>query len=568
MARKAAQAAAATMEDPTTLVAWERNPRINDHAVNDVAGSIQRFGFGAPIVARLQDRRVIAGHTRLKAALQLGLSEIPVRFMELTEQEADAMALADNRLGEIADWEDDDLARVLYDLAEQDVTIDDLGWTADELSAMLDGLIHVEEHTRKSSGEGDPDKLRPTPGAADLRVGDCLHVLREVPDASIDALVTDPPYGLSEAPDIREVLTRWLAGEEYDHDAPGFMGEHWDSFVPGPAVWSEAFRVMKPGAYGVVFAGTRTADLMGIALRLAGFEVRDLVEWCYWVGFPKSLDLAKAIDKKLGHEPEVIGTRPAPGGKWTAAGRSASGMGGYDIPVTRAVTPEAQAAEGYGTALKPAHEPIWLIRKPLQGTVADNWLANGVGALNIDACRFLPGDPMWPAPGSDAMWERTSDGGTVSLGAVPWRSGTAPPNAGGRFPANLVHACKPSQAEKQAGCEGLPARETKQAAGPGGWDEKPMRNWHKTVKPLRLMAWLCRLVCPPGGKVLDPFIGSGTTGAAAVPQGFGILGIELREGALRIAEQRIAYWTEVGLDEVIARDMGEDEEMEDSLGDA
>src|SRR5690606_28891405 len=132
--------------------------------------------------------------------------------------------------------------------------------------------------------------------------GDCLQVLRTFPSNTVDSVVTDPPYGLSREPDIREVLEKWLAGEDYTHRGGGFMGKTWDSFVPGPSIWREVDRVLKPGGHALVFAGTRTQDLMTISLRLAGFEIRDVIEWLYFSGFPKSLDVSKAFDKRAGVE--------------------------------------------------------------------------------------------------------------------------------------------------------------------------------------------------------------------------------------------------------------------------
>src|SRR5690625_1314516 len=139
--------------------------------------------------------------------------------------------------------------------------------------------------------------------------GDCLDVLKELDDNSVDSVVTDPPYGLSKEPDINEVLSKWLAGEEYDHGHGGFMGKSWDSFVPPPSLWREVYRVLKPGGHALVFAGTRTQDLMTISLRLAGFEVRDVIEWLYFSGFPKSHNVSKAFDRRAGAERAVGGQR-------------------------------------------------------------------------------------------------------------------------------------------------------------------------------------------------------------------------------------------------------------------
>lgn len=129
--------------------------------------------------------------------------------------------------------------------------------------------------------------------------GDCLEQLKSLPDCSVDSVVTDPPYGLSKEPDIAEVLTKWIAGEPYDHGSGGFMGKAWDSFVPHPDVWKEVYRVLKPGGHALVFAGTRTQDLMTVSLRLGGFEIRDVIEWLYFSGFPKSMDVGKSSTKKV-----------------------------------------------------------------------------------------------------------------------------------------------------------------------------------------------------------------------------------------------------------------------------
>src|SRR5690625_2699766 len=197
--------------------------------------------------------------------------------------------------------------------------------------------------------------------------GDALNVLRTFESDSTDSVCCDPPYGLSKEPDINEVLTKWLAGESYDHAHGGFMGKSWDSFVPHPDIWSEVFRVLKPGGHALVFAGTRTQDLMTISLRLVGFEVRDVIEWLYFSGFPKSHDVSKAFDRRAGAEREVIGMRKGEGGR---SGVSNSVGGhlinyGKEIEITAPATELARKWDGWGTALKPAHEPIIVVRKPL-----------------------------------------------------------------------------------------------------------------------------------------------------------------------------------------------------------
>lgn len=245
-------------------------------------------------------------------------------------------------------------------------------------------------------------------GTVTLHHGDSLAVLRTLPDNSVDSIVTDPPYGLSKEPDIAEVLTHWLAGDDYVHTGSGFMGKSWDSFVPGPSVWKEAFRVLKPGGYALVFSATRTYDLMTIALRLAGFQVADSIHWTYGQGFPKSMDIAKAIDKH----------------------HKATG------------TPDAAAWNGWGTALKPAHEMITLVRKPIEGTYASNVLTHGVGGLNIAASRITGPTDADPAvaphrtrEGEASATRRYTDSGSTNFAATPGPRGGDPD---GRFPTNML----------------------------------------------------------------------------------------------------------------------------------
>ncbi len=424
----------------------------------------------------------------------------------------------------------------------------------------------------------------------DLRHGDCLDVLRTLPDCSVDAVVTDPPYGLA------------------------FMGKKWDYDVPSVEVWAECLRVLKPGGHLLAFAGTRTQHRMAVRIEDAGFEIRDMIAWVYGSGFPKSLDVSKAIDKAAGAEREVVG-RAAGTGKqnpaWngTAQGRAENSLKPeYDL--TAPATPEAQQWAGWGTALKPAMEPITVARKPLAGTVAANVLTHGTGAINVDGCRVGTESTIRARGDSESAsgWASVrrspvggSDSGRWPANLIPDGSeevvGLFPQAAGGNFPAGgklskgsdnaygaflgnnqearsmgdsgsaarFFYCAKASKRDRDEGCEGLEERDR---ADQSAWVRKcnvcgdtfcdpqtrrpqcghddfsfvsmsPRRNHHPTVKPTDLMRYLCRLVTPLGGIVLDPFMGSGSTGKGAVLEGLRFIGIEREAEYVEIARARI-----------------------------
>jgi len=374
--------------------------------------------------------------------------------------------------------------------------------------------------------------------------GDCLNRLKELPDNSIDSVVTDPPYGLSKEPDIVEVLTKWMNGEPYDHGHGGFMGKSWDSFVPHPDIWREVFRVLKPGGHALVFAGTRTQDLMTIALRLAGFEVRDVIEWLYFSGFPKSMDVSKAFDKRAGAEREIVGPY-----KYDNRRKEGSGIGfGDSCYGTYGRAPKGETApatelakkwDGWGTALKPAHEPIIVARKPLEGTVCDNVERWGTGAINVGGCRI--GDDEIHSSGEVSNVWREAEGRTD-------RQTPNPSVNTGRFPANIVTIepnafwskyCNVGEPPENITPAELSKKASKRDRN-SDWrgEEIALRNSHPTVKPIDLMAWLVRLVTPPGGTVLDPFAGSGSTLVAAKRESFGFIGIEREPEYVEIIEAR------------------------------
>lgn len=416
----------------------------------------------------------------------------------------------------------------------------------------------------------------------DLYRGDCLATLRNIPDNSVDSIVTDPPYGLSntDPAKVQKALTAWVMGaRDYVPEGKGFMGQKWDEFVPPPAVWDECFRVLKPGGHMAVFAGSRTQDLMGLSIRLAGFDLRDSVAWLYGSGFPKSLNVSKAIATG-GGRPEDI-RRASMGENYTPSGRGrvnydnggGSKMNGSTAEM--ALPPEAKKWEGWGTTLKPGHEPIILARKPFPGTVAANVQEHGTGALNIDATRI---------PGKWTTWTR-KDGSIAEGGNMPFSSqghSRNPENPAGRWPANVIldedqaaaldeqsgHMKDGKAVQRNGGGQAIfggIAGNTNGAgahadAGYGGGggasrffyvakagkkerpsyvDEDGDTIAHPTVKPVALMRWLIRLITPPGGTILEPFAGTGTTGEAAALEGFACIMIERHEPYLPLIRARM-----------------------------
>lgn len=403
---------------------------------------------------------------------------------------------------------------------------------------------------------------------ARLLLGDCRDSMRAMDAESIDAIVSDPPYGLS------------------------FMGKGWDHGVPGQDFWIEALRVAKPGAHLLAFGGTRTFHRLVVAIEDAGWEIRDCLMWVYGSGFPKSLDVSKAIDKAAGVKREVVGVA----GKSGSARNSMAGdFAGGECLTTAAATDAEKAWQGWGTALKPAYEPIIMARKPLTGTVAANVLRHGTGAINVDGCRVghreerplmraagmgyhgseaqgLVSDGgmgRWPAnilhDGSDEVTglfpmsngsktrtqQKTQDEGKgTALNRMMRPEGYQTPgytDAGSA--ARFFYCAKAIKADRDEGCDGLDAHkqdETRNEGDPGGDNPRnrgagERSNHHPTVKPTDLMRYLCRLVTPPGGTVLDPFMGSGSTGKAATLEGFRFVGCELQPEYMAIAEARILH---------------------------
>jgi DNA modification methylase len=392
--------------------------------------------------------------------------------------------------------------------------------------------------------------------------GDCLEALKEILDNSIDACVTDPPYHLTEMTQRYGNPDAKPCGAGIDGSfrrlSKGFMGKAWDGgdIAFQVDLWREVFRVLKPGAHLLAFGGTRTYHRMVCAIEDAGFEIRDQIQWVYGTGFPKSLSVSKAIDKAAGAEREVVGfdeskARP---NKENFAKRTdrqptagaADGWKDNGATITAAATDAAKQWDGWGTALKPANEPICLARKPLEGTVAENVLRHGTGALNIDGCRVATSENPSAARRAGKAPEREAGTWSNDRRSAETFAEERPGETLGRFPANLLHdgsqevvalfpnARSGEYPENRAGmgfhggAVGTKAERVVIDAGGSAarffYSVKASKldrlgSKHPTVKPVDLIQYLVRLITPPGGLVLDPFAGTGTTGEAALREG-------------------------------------------------
>jgi site-specific DNA-methyltransferase (adenine-specific) len=367
-----------------------------------------------------------------------------------------------------------------------------------------------------------------------LFLGDCLEELKKLEDNSIDSIVTDPPYGIS------------------------FMASKWDYDVPKVDIWKECLRVLKPGGHLLSFSSARTYHRMVVNVEDAGFEIRDQIMWVYGSGFPKSHNIGKAIDKKLGNDREIVGKNP--NHRDSDALYELGFQGGKSDGV---ITKGTSEWEGWGTALKPAHEPIVMARKPFKGNVANNVIKHGTGAINIDGCRVETTDTY--------SYPNGPQGNSFSVNEEPdnKRNKAVKSNPLGRWPANFIHDGSDEVVDLFPEYKSVPGGfgGGHQNSYVGGKCEKPVNektvytddgsaarffycpkankkdreenNSHPTVKPTDLMRYLCRLITPKNGTVLDPFCGSGSTGKAAMLEGFNFVGIELSEEYLEIAEKRI-----------------------------
>jgi len=417
---------------------------------------------------------------------------------------------------------------------------------------------------------------------------DCIEAMKAMPDNSVDSIVTDPPYEL------------------------GFMGKSWDAsgIAFNIEVWQEALRVIKPGGHLIAFSGSRTYHRMAVAIEDAGFQIRDQIMWVYGSGFPKSHNISKGIDKAAGAEREIVdsykGVTKGDGGRynWHNTDEVGSTMVNVTIPSTAA----AQQWNGWGTALKPAHEPMVLARKPLEGTVANNVMTFGVGGLNIDGSRVSSQDSFEGMKGFASMkLNARRDGESEEEWKFRCESGPEQQESLrklqelGRFPANFIHdgsdevvalfpdtksggkqttdfanedglfgfggqpqnatepssgsaarffyCAKASKRDRNEGLEGFEAKrdhDGRKDGGVGGDNPRNRTNnaklnHHPTVKPTSLMQYLVRLVTPPNGIVLDPFMGSGSTGKACAYEDFEFIGIDQSAEYVAIAQARIDF---------------------------
>ena len=481
--------------------------------------------------------------------------------------------------------------------------------------------------------------------------GNNIDILKTYPDNYFDAVVTDPPYGLGKEPNAAELMKDWVEFGYHEVKGTGFMGKEWDAFVPQPIFWKEVFRVLKHGGHVLSFFGTRTYDWGVMSMRFAGFEVRDCIQWLYGSGFPKSHNIGKAIDKMDGNDREVIEGRQSAsslGNKHTMDG----GIANKNYKFTKGNS----EWEGWGTALKPANEPIVLARKPLEKglSVAENILKWGVGGINIDASRIgsigarfngrsvdsdiygkygtekekevynygrfpaniilthhedceCKGTKKVKAIKGGCKFESafftsgesnfTKDGGIgdadgnetiedwdchedcpirildeqsgVSKSQRSERGNIIDNNVYGKYKeqedttrghndkggaSRFFYCAKASKSERNKGLEEFEEKRSSAYGYEIGLGEKgegmfkdrnPIKqNFHPTVKPIKLMQYLVKMITPPNGIVLDPFCGSGTTGIACKIEGYQFVGMEQDDEYSKIAEGRINNYKE------------------------
>lgn len=580
----------------------------NQRNLDAIKASLEQHSQVEPLVVQKSSSKVIGGNGRLAAMRAMGWTHADVVELNVEDKQAAALGIQLNRTAELAEWDDEQLAETLKQFQEEGINSIDVGFDDDELRKVL-----VKEHERTIGGTDENktpeervkkrDSIARGKRVFDVTCGDSLVVLASMPENSVDAVVCDPPYEIN------------------------FMARKWDGSGIAFSVdlWKQVFRVLKPGGNLLAFGGTRTYHRMTCAIEDAGFEIRDCLAWLYGSGFPKSLNVAKAVEahaltggsspKDLADAVDMTGQglpSESLGLKWDHEDGTRQGISRHAPGNWSPTTGEAKRWDGWGTALKPAHEPVVMARKPLsEPTIAANVLKWGTGALNIrgarigddvrwsaldgadadDAVGFIPSRPdyggrevvgRWPANlllDEQAAKMLDAQSGvsvstetTVSNKGSIWGSGNEEDRAAGhndssgasRFffvsreldqrghATRFSYVAKPSRAERDAGLESMPtvnaASVTGRVEGSKGQENGMsgmhgmVKNIHPTVKPADLMHHLCVMVCPPGGLIVDPFCGSGSTGIGAVLGNFRFSGIELDPVHTEIALKRIRWW--------------------------
>jgi len=498
--------------DLKDLIPAPYNPRkISDEQMNGLQKSLDRWGLVQEIVVNKRTNHIVGGHQRASALKVNGEKKAAVVWVDIDEDEERALNVALNSPHISGEFDFEKLPPLLDEIElKLPEVFDDLRFDllvdGEKTSATADRESEEAENAALDSIDGiKPDEVKPGErfeiGGATLICGDCVEVLSGMAENSVDAIVTDPPYGI------------------------GFMGKDWDCAVPGKEWADQCLRVLKPGGHIVSFAATRTVHRLGVVLEDSGFEIRDMISWLQWQGFPKSKNISLSIDKGEGH-PNRGRAMPTASSYQACDSDMENKLTSNPVDPYKPKSDEAKQWSGWGTALKPSQEPAILARKPLEGTVAENVLKWGAGGLNVDGCRIAYGDAAWP-------------GGQEERGEA---SGL------GRWPANIYHCPKPSRGEREDGCGDLPAGAARSSmvSSNGQGDQRldgkpfPIRsNFHPTVKPVGLMRWLVRLVTPPGGVVVDTFLGSGTTCVAAEKEGLKSIGIEFSPEYAGICKARI-----------------------------
>jgi len=555
-----------------SLIENPKNPNTHpDKQINLLAKIMKYQGWRNPIVVSRRSGFIVKGHGRLMAAQKLEWTKAPIDMQDYkTEADEYADMIADNKIAELANTDEGILKDLVLDMPD-DFDLDLLGVPDLTLDKDFKDLDSIPDH---SGLEVSDNKLN-------LYCGDCLAELKKIDENSIHSVVSDPPYALN------------------------FMGKKWDAEVPSVEVWKEVLRVLKPGGHVLSFSGTRTYHRMVVNIEDAGFVCRDMLQWIYGSGFPKSHDVSKAIDKMAGAEREVVGNYNRPDGSKPRLNTVSSnalfgGADSNDQKTSNPSTPQAKKWDGFGTALKPANEPIVLAMKPIsEDTIAENVLKWGCGGINVDESRveYKSTDDFENAKGGNSGSDKNTFG--MLSGKGPKKQ-SEKITTKGRFPSNVIldetaaemldeqsgeskstggqsgvkgsniykhgstdgenkkgcgfndsggasrffYCAKSSKSERNDGLEGMPKIKGGSMTGKEYREDRPTNhpyreNYHPTVKPKKLMSYLIKLITPPNGIVLDPYMGSGSTGIAALENDFRFVGIEKEPEYFEIAKKRI-----------------------------